>query len=212
MQGYKKLLSYQLSKIAFDLTWELAPVLYPTFEDSRQRSQLKQAARSLKQNIVEGSEERSFSSKLKLWDVARSSGGELIEDGEDFLRQNNLPRWHKNDPRLAQLRMSLEGYHPFSRSAPSCSPVTSRSSVTSSTPLPRVTITTVLRAAGSTRSNRSTRLTREELEIVLNYLLDALIRCGYLLDKQINAIEKKHQTEGGYTEKLYRRRQAYRGY
>jgi len=203
MQGYKTLLSYKLATVAFDLTWELAPLIYPAYEDSRQRSQLKQAARSLKQNNVEGSEERSLSSKLKLWDVARTSGGELIEDCEDFLRQNNLPRWHKDDPRLARLRASLEGYRP------SVSSVTPGSS---GTPPSRVTVADVLQVVRGTRDTRSTRLTKEELEVVLNYLLDVLIRCGYLLDKQINAIEKKHQTEGGYTEKLYRKRKQYRGY
>lgn len=203
MQAHKKLLSYKLSKIAFDLTWELTSILYPTFEDSRQRSQLKQAARSLKQNIVEGSEERSLSSKLKLWDVARSSGGDLIEDCEDFIRLHNLPHWHKDDARLARLRASLEGYHPSRRPG---------SSVTSGSPPSRVTVGDVLQVVGGTKSTRGTRLTKEEQEIVLNYLLDVLIRCGYLLDKQINAIEKKHQTEGGYTEKLYRKRQQYRGY
>lgn len=204
MQGYKTLLSYKLATVAFDLTWELAPLIYPAYEDSRQRSQLKQAARSLKQNIVEGSEERSLSSKLKLWDVARASGGELIEDCEDFLRQNNLPRWHKDDSRLVKLRAALEGYRPRSFS--------SGTSVTSGTPPSRVTIAGVLPVVRGTRSTRGTRLEREELEIVLNYLLDVLIRCGYLLDKQINAIEKKHQTEGGYTEKLYQKRKQYRGY
>jgi len=209
MQGYKKLLSYKLATIAYDLTWEMASLIYPAYEDGRQRSQLKQAARSLKQNIVEGSEERSLSSKLKLWDVARSSGGELIEDCEDFLRQHNIPRWRKDDARLVRLRASLEGYrpsHPFPRSG------SSRTSCTSATPPPRVTVAAVLQTAGGTRSNRGTRLTKEELEIVLNYLLDVLIRCGYLLDKQINAIERKHQTEGGYTEQLYRKRKQFRGY
>jgi four helix bundle suffix protein len=206
MQGYKKLLSYKLATIAFDLTWELAPILYPAYEDSRQRSQLKQAARSLKQNNVEGSEERSLSGKLKLWDVARASGGELIEDCEDFLRQHNLSRWHRDDARLVRLRAEIEGYRPSPRSSSSCSPCTP------GTPPTRVTVASVLKVARGTRSNRGTRLTGEELETALNYLLDALIRCGYLLDKQINATEKKHQTEGGYTEKLYRKRKQYRGY
>lgn len=207
MQGYKNLLSYKLAKIAFDLTWELAPIIYPAPEDSRQRSQLKQAARSLKQNNVEGSEERSLSSKLKLWDVARSSCGELIEDCEDFIRHNNIPRWHKDDPRLVRLRASLEGYRPRS--------ISSSTSGTPGTPPTKVTVASVLqtvRGVRSTVGTRRIRLTKEELEIVLNYLLDVLIRCGYLLDRQIDAIEKKHQTEGGYTEKLYRKRQQYRGY
>lgn len=81
MDGYKKLISYKLTLIEFCLTWEFVPAYYYRIEDGRQRDQLKQAVRSKKQNIVEGSDERSLSSKLKLYDVARSSGGEL---GEDF--------------------------------------------------------------------------------------------------------------------------------
>ena len=34
---------------------------------------------------------------------------------------------------------------------------------------------------------------------MVNYELDLLIRCGYLLDQQIRAVEKKHMEEGGYS-------------
>ena len=47
---------------------------------------------------------------------------------------------------------------------------------------------------------------KEGLEAVVNYLIDLLTRSGYLLDKQINAVEEKHQREGGYNEKLLKRR------
>lgn len=107
-----------------DLGWDFVPKYYSKYEDSRQRDQIKQALRSHKQNIVEGSSERSLSSKLKLYDVAKASGMEALE------------------------------------------------------------------------------------EAVVNYLIDLLKRGGYLLDKQINAVEEKHRTEGGYRENLLKKRLA----
>ena len=104
MEGYKYLLTYKLSLIIFDLTWDFTPQYYFKNEDSRQRDQLKQAARSTKQNIVEGSSERSLSSKLKLYDVAKSSSRELLEDFEDILRQKGLAIWPKDDVRMRELR------------------------------------------------------------------------------------------------------------
>jgi hypothetical protein len=59
---------------------------------------------SHKQNIVEGSSERSLSSKLKLYDVARASGAEAREDFEDILRHEGWSRWSKDDPRLIKFR------------------------------------------------------------------------------------------------------------
>lgn len=35
---------------------------------------------------------------------------------------------------------------------------------------------------------------------------------GYLLRKHVASLERKHQTEGGFTENLYQRRKTYRGY
>ena len=35
---------------------------------------------------------------------------------------------------------------------------------------------------------------------------------GYMLRKHVDSLEKKHQTEGGLTERLYRKRKEYRGY
>ncbi|MBI4999670.1 four helix bundle protein [Candidatus Gottesmanbacteria bacterium] len=180
--GYKSLLSYKLAQIAFDLGWEFVPLYYNKYEDHRQRDQIKQALRSLKQNIVEGSSERSLSTKLKLYDVAKASGMESREDFEDILRRLGLSRWSKDDPRLAKLRQIFES-----------SPSTSFS-------LPSI----------SSWVNKRGKEGREGLEEIVNYELDLLIRCGYLLDQQIRAVEKKHMEEGGYSEKLLRKRLEYR--
>ena len=110
--GYKKLFSYKLANIAFLVGWEFVPLYYHKYEDYRQRDQIKQALRSDKQNIVEGSSERSLSSKLKLYDVAKSSGMEALEDFEDILKLENLPLWDKIDARLIKLRQAIENYPP----------------------------------------------------------------------------------------------------
>ncbi len=126
--GYKKLLTYKLAQIAFDLGWDFVPQYYNRPEDRRQRDQIYQALRSHKQNIVEGSAERSLSTKLKLYDVAKSSGMESKEDFEDILRMERFPLWNKTDPRLLKLRKVFENYPP-SPSYPSTPPFSSVSSV-----------------------------------------------------------------------------------
>lgn len=186
--GYKQLISYKLSQISFDLGWDFVPKYYSKFEDSRQRDQIKQALRSNKQNIVEGSSERSLSSKLKLYDVAKASGMEALEDFEDILRRERLTRWSKDDPRLKKLRQIFEGYPSYPSN--------------SSTP-PFPSFEAVTEALGGIEGKEGT-------ETVVNYLIDLLTRSGYLLDKQINAVEEKHQREGGYNEKLLQRRLAYK--
>lgn len=121
--GYRQLLSYKLAQIAFDIGWDFVPRYYSKPEDNRQRDQIKQALRSYKQNIVEGSSERSLSSKLKLYDVAKSSSVEALEDFEDILRREHLPRWPKSDPRLANLRRIYEGYPTSNPPNPSNPPI-----------------------------------------------------------------------------------------
>ncbi len=179
--GYKGLISYKLAQMVFDLTWEFVPLYYSKYEDARQRDQMKQAARSYKQNIVEGSSERSLSTKLKLYDVAKASAMELLEDYEDILRMNKYYQWNKDDPRLVKLRLFLE--NPSNSSNPSLS--------------------SILGTIGI-RWTRGVR--REEVEIIINYLVDLLKRGGYLLDRQINAVEEKHRLEGGYSENLLKKR------
>ena len=100
--GYKNLLVYKLATIIYDLTVKFCSInLKPT---SRTTDQMVQAARSGKQNIVEGSLEKSLKGYIKLAGVARASFGELLEDYKDFLRQHNLSVWPKDDPRVLKIR------------------------------------------------------------------------------------------------------------
>lgn len=78
------------------------------FIDKRSRTydQMIQSARSGKQNIAEGSMASGTSKKIeiKLIGIARASLEELLQDYEDYLRQNNLSLWGKNDPRVTEIR------------------------------------------------------------------------------------------------------------
>lgn len=70
---------------------------------SRTVDQMRQAARSGKQNVVEGlgDQASSFEICYKLLGVARGSLRELREDYKDYLRQNKLTIWIPGDYRIA---------------------------------------------------------------------------------------------------------------
>lgn len=73
--------------------------------------QMVQAARSGRQNIAEGSQASGTSKKteIKLVGVARASLEELLLDYEDFLRQNSLPLWVKDNPQAQSVRKLAYG-------------------------------------------------------------------------------------------------------
>ena len=98
--GYQNLIVYQISVVVFDLT----NLFCRRYIMGRTFDQMIQAARSGKQNIVEGSLEKSLKMNINLTAVARASFGELLEDFKDFLRTNNLQLWDKNDPRVLSIR------------------------------------------------------------------------------------------------------------
>ncbi|NTV82649.1 MAG: four helix bundle protein [Chlorobaculum sp.] len=94
--SYKKLHSYRKTEIIYDLTVRFCR----RFLSVRDRTvdQMVQAARSGKQNIVEGcmASGTSKEMEIKLVNVARASLEELLEDYCDFLRTRDLPLWEKN--------------------------------------------------------------------------------------------------------------------
>ena len=110
--GYRNLRVYRLTEIIYDLTMIFAKQYIRP--GSRTRDQMEQAARSGKQNIAEGSAAALTSSEteIKLTNVAKASLEELLLDYEDYLRQNNLPQWDKDNPRTIKLREYLrsEGF------------------------------------------------------------------------------------------------------
>jgi len=102
--GYQNLLSYQKSQIVYDATIYFCD----RFIDRRSRThdQMVQAARSGKQNIVEGSMASGTSKEMevKLTNVARASLEELLTDYRDFLRTKGMEEWSKEHPYARRLR------------------------------------------------------------------------------------------------------------
>ena len=96
---------YQKSVVLYQLTYSFCERFLPAHGD-RTVDQMVQAARSGKQNIVEGSEDGKTSTAMEvnLLNVARSSIGELRQDFEDFLRSRHLPQWTPTDPRFQPMQ------------------------------------------------------------------------------------------------------------
>jgi four helix bundle suffix protein len=102
--GYKTLLSYQKAQIVYDSTVYFCG----RFFERRDRTidQMVQAARSGKQNIIEGSMASGTSKEMeiKLTNVARASLEELLEDYRDFLRTRGLAEWDAGHSYVQRLR------------------------------------------------------------------------------------------------------------
>ena len=94
--GYHKLLTYRKSDVIYNGT----VVFTQRFLSRGDRTvdQMVQAARSGKQNIVEGSEAAGASkeTELKLTNVAKASLEELLEDYLDYLKTHGFEVWEKD--------------------------------------------------------------------------------------------------------------------
>ena len=117
--GYKKLLSYQKAEIIFDATVYFCKRFIRLGD--RTHDQMVQAARSGKQNIIEGSMASGTSKEmeLKLTNVARLSLEELLADYRDFLRNRKIEEWpatHRYAVRLRSLTESrMQPTPPFKK-------------------------------------------------------------------------------------------------
>ena len=103
-RGYANLLCYKKCVVIYDLTYHFCT----RFIDKRDRThdQMIQAARSGKQNIVEGYVDKatSFEMALKLFNIARGSLAELREDYLDYLRVRGMRCWADNSAEKNAMR------------------------------------------------------------------------------------------------------------
>jgi len=202
--GYRKLKSFQLAQLVYDVTVRFCERYVD--RRSRTRDQMVQAARSGVQNIAEGSQASGTSKKteLKLTNVARASLEELRLDYEDFLRQRGLPLFPPDHPALLrfkarrcttveEVRLWVEKEQGRTRTnraeqgEPGAAPVSVRGG-----PSPSV----------SSQSVRSSSVSSSTL--VANAALSLLNLGCYLLDRQLAAQAQAFENEGGFTERLYR--------
>jgi four helix bundle suffix protein len=195
--GYRKLKSFQVAQLVYDVTVRFCDRYVD--RRSRTRDQMVQAARSGVQNIAEGSQASGTSKKteLKLTSVARASLEELRLDYEDFLRQHDRPIWPRDDPRRTDL---------IARRPPNADAVAEWARQIRSGPSGRHG----QRGRGGTGavSTSSTASTYPEIAANAALILIA-VACG-LLDRQLAAQATAFEEEGGFTERLYNRRQATR--
>lgn len=106
--NYRELRSFQKAEIVYDVTYNFCSRFLR--KGDRTIDQMVQAARSGKQNILEGSKASGTSKEmeLKLTNVARASLEELLADYEDFLRVRGFAIWEKTS-REAQYVRKLGG-------------------------------------------------------------------------------------------------------
>lgn len=182
--GYKNLLVYKLAVIIFDLNHEFCGLYID--KKSRTFDQMIQTCRSGKQNIVEGSLEKSLKSYIKLLGVSRASFGELLEDFTDFLRLKKLVLWDKDDYRAKQLKRIRIGDTP---NLPNSANQPNIANLPNWAKMPNLC---------------------QNPEIFANTSITLLSMECYLLDKMIKSLEERFIKEGGYTENLFKKRLNYK--
>jgi four helix bundle suffix protein len=200
--GYRNLKSFQIAQLVYDITVRFCD----RYIDPRSRThdQMVQAARSGVQNIAEGSQASGTSKKmeLKLTNVARASLEELRLDYEDFLRQRGLPQLAPDHPALLRFK------------AKRCATLDEVRAWLAEERDRALTGTDKHGQAADAESSVSVGVgPRESLfspALVANAALSLLNLCCYLLDRQIAAQAAAFENDGGFTERLYRIRNAAR--
>jgi len=117
---WEELWFYRKAVTLYYLTTNFTSRFLPTYGD-RTVDQMVQAARSGKQNIIEGSADgvTSTEMEIKLLNVARSSLQELREDYVDYLKSHGLPLWDGKNTRFegmiqyCRTHNDVADYEPF---------------------------------------------------------------------------------------------------
>lgn len=101
---YKKLLSYQKADAIYQITYYFCSNFLS--KGDRTVDHMIQAARSGKQNIIEGCAASATSAKteIKLINVAKASLKELLADYEDYLVTRGYYKWKKGSAQFEKMR------------------------------------------------------------------------------------------------------------
>ena len=120
--------------------------------------------------------------------IAEGSMEELKLDYEDYLRQRGFPQWEPSHPALVRFKekrcSNLEDFRQW------------------------VARETLMEKHGHARANTDGTVGESPCPsvYVANGALSLLNLCIYLLDRQMKAQAKAFEEEGGFTERLYRKR------
>lgn len=109
--SYRKLYVYRKAEAVYDLTYFF--LQGHIAKTDRTYDQMLQAARSGKQNIVEGRADAASSAEIeiKLFGVARGSLHELLNDYEDYMRTRQINFWNQSHPRFENLRKTCREHN-----------------------------------------------------------------------------------------------------
>ena len=204
--GYRKLKSFQVAQLAYDLTVRFCDrYVSPR---SRTRDQMVQAARSGVQNIAEGSQASGTSKKteLKLTSVARASLEELRLDYEDFLRQRELPLLPPDHPAL--MRFKAKRCAVLKEVQAWVAEEVARKNVDAHGQPRTATDPSALPPSMSVPASPCSSLSSSTL--AANAALSLLNLACHLLDRQLAAQAREFTEHGSFTERLHRVRSAAR--
>jgi len=195
--GYQDLLSYQRSVVVYDLTVVFCRDFFHKFD--RTIDQMVQAARSGKQNIIEGSMASGTSkeTEIKLTNVARASLEELLEDYRDFLRTRQAEKWDKESKQALYVRNLASGRIRLKKPENGT----------------QATDATYEKQPASPKSHKSSvsyevfrPFEDRPAEVRANIAICLIHQTNYLLDQQLRKLEKDFLNEGGLRERMYRAR------
>ena len=213
--GYRKLKSFQVARLVYDITVRFCDRYVDRF--SRTRDQMVQAARSGVQNIAEGSHASATSKKteLKLTQVARASLEELKLDYEDFLRQKGLPLLEPNHPVptrfKAQKPQTVAAFASWVAEEHQRSVDEQRRTRTGTD----TSANSDKQAGANTPSMPVSESPCQSLSsacLAANGALSLLNLACYLLDRQVERLAQDFENDGGFTERLYATRKQKRGF
>jgi len=185
--GYRTLRAHQVATLIYDNTYWFCN-RYIRRDDPRLRDQMVHAARSGRQNIAEGSRRSATSTttEIRLIDVARASLEELLNDYEDYLRQNRHPEWDKDSPETHRVRTAhqtapaLDFRHHYRQSM------------------------------DTLNAHYAPWLEADDPAIRANALICLIHQANYLLDQLLQELGATFVEEGGFTEHLATLRTAHR--
>lgn len=101
--NYKELISYRKADVIYQITYFFCSRYLQ--KGDRTIDQMIQAARSGKQNIIEGcAAATSSKTEIKLINVAKASLKELLEDYEDYLKTRRQRQWEKGSIEYEAMR------------------------------------------------------------------------------------------------------------
>lgn len=185
--GYRRTLSFGFACLVYHATEVFCERNFSYKNDALGKTvgQMTGAARSARQNIVEGSARAGTSkeTELRLYDVAKGSLEELAGDYEAFLIGRGEVPWAENDPRVARLAsLVLDRYQG---------------------PLSRHDYGEYILAM---RRRFAPFLEAEDPAVAANSILVAIDQACKLLHRQMESVAAAFREQGGFTERMSKAR------